>query len=235
MGGVSQIEVELLLFKEAYKSKEHYLYYHLISGTDMPLKTQDEIHSFFFDNYPKEFIGFLLNKSCKDRVNKVYLFPKHQRVKNVVSRKFLSVLRHAFVFIQKCFRYNHYKLNDRLVMGANWVSITEKAVEVILQNEDEIMKQYKYSSCADEVYKQTIIMNSALFDNVYNKDDCYNGCMRLIDWKRGKPYIFRSEDYNQLISSDKMFARKFDEDVDFNIVEKLFWTLSKHKIYNNQL
>lgn len=52
--------------------------------------------------------------------------------------------------------------------------------------------------------------------------------MRLIDWKRGKPYIFRSGDYNQLISFNKMFARKFDEDVDFDIVEKIFWTLSKN-------
>lgn len=31
------------------------------------------------------------------------------------------------------------------------------------------MKQYRFSSCADEVYKQTIIGNSLLFDYVYDK------------------------------------------------------------------
>lgn len=84
------------------------------------------------------------------------------------------------------------------------------------------MKQYRYASCADEVYKQTIIGNSFLFNNVYDKTDDYNGCMRLIDWTKGNPYVYRSVDFEQLMSSERMFARKFDEKVDFDIVEKVF-------------
>ena len=53
--------------------------------------------------------------------------------------------------------------------------------------------------------------------------------MRYIDWTRGNPYIFRSADFEQLMSSDRMFARKFDEKVDFDIVERIFEALDKQK------
>lgn len=82
------------------------------------------------------------------------------------------------IFLQNILNYNHYELNDKLIMGPNWVSITDKAVGLILSKKSIIMKQYCFSSCADEVYKQTIIGNSLLFDYVYDKNDDYKGCMR---------------------------------------------------------
>lgn len=48
----------------------------------------------------------------------------------------------------------------------------------------------------------------------------------IIDWTKGNPYIFRSADFEQLMSSDRMFARKFDEKVDFDIVERIFEVLN---------
>ncbi len=48
-------------------------------------------------------------------------------------------------------------------------------------------------------------------------------------WNKGNPYIFRSIDFEQLMSSDRMFARKFDEKVDFDIVERIFEALDKQK------
>lgn len=225
-GDVSQIEVELFLFNAAYCKRE-YSYYHLISGNDLPIKTQDEIHTFFNRNYPTEFIGFSLGMICDDRINKIHAFPRLQRIKSRWGNKMLSLLRAFGVFLQNKLNYNHYKLNEKLMMGPNWVSITEKAVGLILSKKDLIMKQYRYSSCADEVYKQTIIGNSFLFNNVYDKKDDYNGCMRLIDWSKGNPYIFRSVDFELLMSSERMFARKFDEKIDIYIVEKIFEKLNK--------
>lgn len=36
--------------------------------------------------------------------------------------------------------------------------------------------------------------------------------MLWIDWKRGNPYTFEDGDYEELIASDYLFARKFDTD-----------------------
>lgn len=227
-GDVSQIQVELLLFNAAY-CKGSYSYYHLISGSDLPIKDQDEIHAFFDGHYPAEFIGFSLGMTCDNRINKIHIFPRYQRIKNRCANRVLHLLRFFCIFLQNILNYNHYELNDKLIMGPNWVSITDKAVGLILSKKSIIMKQYRFSSCADEVHKQTIIGNSLLFDYVYDKNDDYKGCMRYIDWTKGNPYIFRSADFEQLMSSDRMFARKFDEGIDFDIVERIFEALNKRK------
>lgn len=177
-GDISLIQVEFFLFKTAY-CKGNYSYYHLISGSDLPLKTQDEIHAFFDAHYPTEFIGFSLEMTCDDRVNRAYIFPKYQRIKNRYGNKLLGSLRSFCAFLQKILNYNHYKLKDKLMIGPEWVSITEQSVSLILSKEKVIMKQYRFASCGDEVYKQTIIGNSFLFNYVYDKNDDYKGCMRL--------------------------------------------------------
>ena len=45
--------------------------------------------------------------------------------------------------------------------------------------------------------------------------------VRAIDWHRGHPYIYRIEDYKMLKESNCLFARKFDENVDNEIIDKL--------------
>src|SRR5574344_441294 len=57
-GDYSQIDVTLDLLKSAGAG---YHYYHLMSGMDLPLKTQDEMHS-FFDNKNNQFIGIVPNE-----------------------------------------------------------------------------------------------------------------------------------------------------------------------------
>ena len=56
-GDISQVQVEYLLFETAL-SHGSYAYYHLLSGTDLPIKSQDYIHAFFQQNAGKEFVGF---------------------------------------------------------------------------------------------------------------------------------------------------------------------------------
>ena len=45
-GDISQVETELLLFETAFK-RGPYQYYHLLSGTDQVIKSQDYLHGFF--------------------------------------------------------------------------------------------------------------------------------------------------------------------------------------------
>lgn len=44
-GGYNIVKAELELLEEA--SKKNYVYYHILSGVDMPLKKSEEIYSFF--------------------------------------------------------------------------------------------------------------------------------------------------------------------------------------------
>lgn len=56
-GGYSQIACELGLLNAAV-DKGRYTYYHLLSGQDLPIKSQDRIHSFFDSCGGKEFVRF---------------------------------------------------------------------------------------------------------------------------------------------------------------------------------
>ena len=109
--------------------------------------------------------------------------------------------------------------------GANWFSITSELAHYLIEKKSDILKLTKYSISGDEVFLQTIVAHSKFIHNCYlypNADsNCYAGCVREIDWKRGKPYVYRMEDYEQLISSGSMFARKFNSHIDKNIIDAI--------------
>lgn len=55
-------------------------------------------------------------------------------------------------------------------------------------------------------------MELPLPENIYRPEDEAAGNMRLIDWHRGGPYVWKKRDYDELVQSDKLFARKFSSD-----------------------
>ena len=56
-GGVSQVKAELVLLKTAV-AHGPYQHYHLISGVDLPIQTQEDIRAFFEANPDMEFVHF---------------------------------------------------------------------------------------------------------------------------------------------------------------------------------
>ena len=43
----------------------------------------------------------------------------------------------------------------------------------------------------------------------------------MIDWRRGDPYVFKDEDKELLRKSDKLFARKFNSQIDADIINDM--------------
>lgn len=83
----------------------------------------------------------------------------------------------------------------------------------LLGKEGEIKTLFDLSLCPDELWFQTMCYNSEFRDTFYDITDLRSGSMRYIDWERGKPYIWGQDsgDYDKLIDSPYLFARKFDE------------------------
>ncbi len=227
-GHVTFVEAEFILFRSAYEFG-NYTYYHLISGVDLPIKSQDYIHSFFSENHGKEFLG-ISTDSMRDvayKVTKIHVSTSFYKLQRLWLRKILFFIDRSFAFIQHLVGYNVVKLDKAfsLSKGPNWVSITHDFVELLLSKESECLRIYKHSVCPDEIFIHTVLHNSAFKNKLYNITDEYLGCMRLIDWKRGNPYIFQQSDFNEIMSSDRIFARKFDEK-DLKIVDMIFEKLS---------
>ena len=143
---------------------------------------------------------------------------------NILLRKchnFLLKIQKMFL-IKRNKNYNFYK-------GSNWFSITNEFAKYVIDNEKEIEERYKYTFCADEIFLQSLIMNSKFKDNIYKflNEKNTEAAMRYIDWERGAPYTFKEEDYNLLINSEMLFARKFSEKVDREIIEMIYNYIKK--------
>lgn len=235
-GHKSQIKTVLDLLRNSFPKS--YCYYHLLSGVDLPLHSPNYLYNFFDCAEQREFVGFdNINPQKYDYRIKYYNFfvkfyKKRRIFKNIYYGKMIRFLiwniNMLLINIQKCFKVNRLKNKNWIIKkGSNWFSITHELVNIILNNEEEIMKMVNFSWCGDEMFLQTIFFNSNLYDDKYNSDSHdYN--LRYTDWKRGAPYTFSLDDYEELLEAKKeyLFARKFDENQDIEIVELLYNTIN---------
>lgn len=219
-GAQSMVIATFSLLEQAVSFGKHD-YYHLISGVDMPLHSQSYMHEFFNKNKGKEFIGFSNLGNPLPRLAYYHLFHEIS-ITNKIINSMRWKLEEVSIMVQKLLKVNRLKnLDWQIKKGPQWFSITHDFAKYVIRNKSKVLKITKFSDCSDEIFMQTLVFNSPFFKNVYNSDEQINDnalCLRLIDWKRGRPYIFTKLDIKELIGSKAMFARKFDEKKDIEIV-----------------
>lgn len=220
-GSYSQIHCEMVLLKEAVKS-EH-AYYHLLSGMDLPIKSQDEIHSFFEAYEGLEFVDEDLpqiNEAALSRVRYSHRFyGKAGSVKDVFGA--LETKGQQLLGVDRTKKYSDIIFQK----GRNWFSITHGLAKLVIEKENWIREVFGQSVCGDELFLQTVARNSPFAKKICNPNTMPEiPDTRYIDWKRGgnnNPYIFREGDYEELKNAGGLFARKFDLNVDKKIVDKI--------------
>ena len=230
-GDYSMVEVELMLFSKAY-SCGPYSYYHLLSGADLPIKTQNEIHDFFAVDNKKNYIGIdavgIEESYALSRIGRYHLLQDYTgrglQGRNRYVVLICDILEKYLLKLQEYLKVNRLKnWNMCVYKGPNWFSITHSLAKYVVQKEKYIKKNFGNGICADELFLQTIAMNSEYRNSIENN------YLRYIDWNRGKPYIFQLDDFEELCKSDKLFARKFSYEKHPDIVEQIYqYLLSKH-------
>lgn len=173
-----------------------YNHYHLLSGQDLPIQTQEVIQNFFMVNADKEFIG-------RNR-----LLKKIENASICVQKK-LKIRRNQGIKFQK---------------GANWFSITDDLARYVLSKEDWVKQVFKYGYCVDELFLQTIVVNSEFMNRLYwyESDGTHRNTMRYIDWSSSRPHTFTYDDIEKLKKSELMFARKFDCNIDGHVIREIY-------------
>ncbi len=212
-GHTSFVKCELSLIEAAVKN-DRYHYYHLISGVDFPLKSQDEIHKFFEDKN-LEYLNYHFDGDNGDEFT--YKIKYYHFFMRWIGRGHFDGPGKKQAFLRKLKEYNWKLINkqeqrgfDRrtkypdveFVKGDNWVSITDDFARYVVQSKKKIMKMYAFANAPDEFFMATLAYNSNF------KDRIANNTMRLIDWERGNPYEFVYSDFEELKNTDKLFARK---------------------------
>lgn len=215
-GGYSQIKCTLCLLKEA--SKQKYDYMHFISGVDLPIKSKDEIFTFFETHRGEEFVevkGEEIEPQYLERIR------RHTVFRDITQIKALYRVDSLIHVIERLLKIDRLKGNPstKFLYGSNWFSITYAFAQYVLQQEAWIDKTFSQSLCADELFIQTLLENSAFKANI-TRESCMNA--RKIDFGRGNPYVWRQADFDELIHSNALFARKFDENIDNVIINQIY-------------
>ena len=209
-GDYSQIKAEMLLFQNAVK-QNHYSYYHLLSGVDIILKSKEEIFSFFDENAGYEFVEVNSRQESGKYHNRLRYFFFFEKGKSREKGKLRYFLNQLSLHIQYFIGTDRLRNKPFVYKGSNWVSITDEFANYIVNNFKKYKHMFKYSTCGDAMFVQTLIMDSPFKDKVYPK-----GNLRKIDWKRGRPYSWQEKDFDELMSSGCLFARKIENSSLYN-------------------
>ncbi|MGI6234288.1 MAG: beta-1,6-N-acetylglucosaminyltransferase [Christensenellales bacterium] len=241
-GGYSLVECELHLLDIAQRSGP-FGYYHLISGVDYPLKSNEYIHSFFAQNIGKEFIHVDVGWTNQSEIRRRYMYyhPLQEywgRCNTLVKKALRRVTNMIMIGFQKfVLRVDRRRQNKNTLFhgGMQWFSISNDFCSYVLSKKDWIFRTFRMGLCVDEIFLQTVVMNSPFSESVFTPN-CADKCvssMRLIDWGRGKPYTWKLADFPELVGSSCLFARKFScrtEDEKELIKSLKAHSASKHKV-----
>lgn len=222
-GHVSLVKVEYLLFRAAFSHNPQYAYFHLLSGVDLPIKSQDEIHAFFNARQGAEFVEFwntdFTHTDLKRKVTKYYFFVKWKKCDNVWLHGTTSFMRNSMLAMQKISLF-HRKMEVEFKKGGQWVSLTSDFVRHLLSQEAWVMKRFNRTLCPDEIFIQTVLWNSPFRKNLYNNGLPERASIRKIIWHKGAPTLLKMKNLKELLASHAMFARKFSSK-DMEVVEAL--------------
>lgn len=225
-GGESIVRVEMALLEAAVR-KPH-AYYHLLSGLDLPLKSNRETVAFFEENAGKEFLDlWKMPDHTKKRVEYFTPFPEgfHFFLTNWLNHAFKAIFP---IRINK---------GTEFFQGSQWFSITDGFARYVVSRKDWVRKTFRHTGMCDEIFLPTLLMMSPFRENVYFSELAEGHAitmanLRYIAWGGSgsirHPRTFVAEDFDTLMSVPHLWARKFDEQVDAEVIDRLISATSSH-------
>jgi hypothetical protein len=212
-GGLNHLKCILYLCEQALKNPDIY-YLHLISGSDYPIQKISSFLDFFKINSNEEYLNYFeiprpngADNGGMDRIEYYNLY-------DVLNAKIYNQNRliRKFIGLQKSigFKRSISTKIPKLYSGSTWWSLSRECVQYVMKFTYEnkfLLKRMKYTLCSEEIYFQTIILNSKFALKVNQNT------LRYIDWvarNGNNPVILDEYDYHKIIKSDAFFARKIE-------------------------
>jgi len=201
-GDVSQIKAEYALFHAAIKNSP-YDYYHIISGVHYPLMSLDKIDKFYSDFNGSSVISPMPTSvnEIKFKIGYRHLFLRHLTSSVQWLNKLYHVMWMAVLYPQKKLgisRDTTYMTRKASV----WCSLTDDAVKIILSYENKMVKRFRFTFCGDEYFINTALRNSGLHLSESDK-------LTYLNFSFGNAAILNDSDFDNIIESKCLFARKF--------------------------
>ncbi|MDR3666761.1 MAG: beta-1,6-N-acetylglucosaminyltransferase [Ignavibacteriaceae bacterium] len=202
----------------------------LLSGQDYPIKSLNYIFDFFDINEEKNFVPYFKLPSDiwpdgLNRINnyyfrffgKTYISPPVSEPIHVYSKLFYKIAKIRFR------KPREFPEGLQPYGGFQFWKITSKAAKEIMDfiyRRPDYLKFHKYTNCADELFFQTILLNSK---NELLQNSIINDDLTYINWIENKPNpeILGISDFEELKMSNDLFARKFDIRINSEILDMI--------------
>ena len=204
----------LLAFKEVL-GKGPYDFISVMSGQDYPIKPVADIYHELEKNKGRNFISY--EEGSEWWTHAITRIKKY----HFTNFGFRGRYRIQF-FLNAMLPVRKFPLPYTLYGGPRAMCMTLSAdcagyICDFISSNKQLRRFIRFTWGPDEFVIPTLIMNSAFKNTVINNNFYY------IDWTKGgtNPKTLTFEDYELLISSDKMLARKFDIKTDSVILEML--------------
>ena len=211
--GYSMVQATLNGLNEILATGNPYDNITLMSGQDYPIKSNAEIQEFFAANPGKIFMDTLsVENEWREAIPRITQY--HMPDLNFPGKH--TALRVVNTLIPR----RKMPMDLTPVGRSQWFSIPLAGAAYIteyMEQHHELARFFKKSWAPDEMIFQTI-----LYGSHYNKDMVNNNLV-YVDWTNGKasPKILTIADAEALGRSTKLFARKFNPEIDPEILDYL--------------
>ncbi len=202
----SVVATTLAGIAELMRLNAHWSHFSNLSGQDFPLRSQAEIITHLQRRPDANYVEYFDPTrwiSGPDRIRHIRIEPPWPRrgitLRGVMMNRWEPILGQT-----------------RYWGGSSYFTLTRDFCEHLLASPRlaAFQRFFRFSYSADEIFLPTFILDSPWRESVINDN------LRLIDFSEGlpRPRIWTMADRQRLLDSDKFYARKFDPDVDQQII-----------------
>jgi len=212
--GISHLYALLYILNNAYESDQHFDYFHIISGQDYPLRSNEQFDSFFESNNNESYM-FFDDEAYRNRMSKelrIFAQQWHMNKTTGVLYKiynFFHMPRLLSIIAPR-------KPIEGYSSGWDWFSWHRDVVEYVLEyfeTNPNYIKRYNHTLCPTEHIFHTILEKKS--DDLRIEK---NNPLRYVSWTphrdvdtEYRPFTLTEEDYNFVIESKAFFCRKVEE------------------------
>lgn len=238
-GDFSIVRATIHLMEAASKEQGIFI---LMSGQDYPIQSQGYINAFLENNKGFDFIEIepleekWKPKMVKDKLEHYHILHSEERGHSNCYAPFahcsvFQKLRTLMHLLKGRLSQKNFKLLcslpkrvapfERQYAGSQFWAFSERTFYAVLhyirEHKATLEEYYKYTSSPDEIYFHSVLMDLVAKDSTIKLKEQ----ITYVNYFR-KNNVFVTEDFDKLTSAKgKLFARKFDTEVDIEILNKL--------------
>ena len=214
-GGFNTVKATIELLKLAVENETETIVF--ISGQDYPIMSNNSLKQYLNNYNGKALIEYetgSLNKTLPNRTNRYYFadYFKYNKT-GVFDYKKVPIIPRI---LTKILPKRNFLKGFVPFVGRVWfilpLNIAKYFVEKYNSN-TTFNNFYKFTISSDEMYFQTLLLNSHFAENTINLQTTF------ADYNAPNPVIWKSKDLELLKKQTTPFARKFDTNIDEKILD----------------